>query len=322
MSDRDDLRSLIAGFQVSQALHVVATLRIADLLADGPRDAAELAAETDSDSDALYRLLRALAQIGVFAEQDGGRFRVTPLGDGLRSDVPGSLHAQAAHVGRPYHWSAWSELGETIRTGEPGFPRLHGCSAWQYRIDHPEEGRLFDDWMTAQTRAVDVAIVAGFDFGSFAHVVDVGGGHGAFLAALLGAHPGMQGTLFDQEHVVAEAPPLARCEIRAGSFFDAVPRGGDAYVLKSVIHDWNDEDAIRILRACGEALEGDGRVLVIERDLDRDPVAPWMDLQMLVMLGGRERTAEEYASLFRAAGLQPEDAVAAGAGFAVYPARR
>jgi hypothetical protein len=321
VSARDDLRRLISGYQVSQALHVAATLRIADRLEAGPRDAADLAAETQSDPDALYRLLRALARIGVFLEDEDGRFGLTPLGDGLRTNAPGSLHAQAAHAGRPYHWSAWSGLRETVRTGEPAFPRAHGRSVWEYRVDHPEDGRLFDDWMTAQTRLVDVAIVDGFDFGSFAHVIDVGGGHGAFLAAILAASLEIRGTLFDQEHVVAHAPPIDRCEVRAGSFFEAVPRGGDAYVLKSVIHDWSDEDAVRILRTCREALEGDARVLVIERDLEGDAVAPWMDLQMLVMLGGRERTAGEYAALFRAAGLQPEEAVPVGAGFTIFPAR-
>lgn len=315
----NDLRPLLAGFQVSQALYVLATLGIPDLLADGARTSDELADAAGADRDALRRLLRALAQAGVLSVGEDGRFALTELGSRLRTDVPGSLHALAAHLGRPYHWNAWSELLETVRTGEPGFPRLHGRSAWEYRASHPEESELFDAWMTAQTRLVDAAILDGYDFGRFPHVVDVGGGRGAFLRALLERHPGTRATLFDQEHVVAGIDDL---ETVAGSFFDSVPAGGDAYVLKSIVHDWDDEHAVAILRTCAAALAGDARLLVVERDLDRDPVAPWMDLQMLVMLGGRERTVAEYAALFEAAGLRDAGTTPVGAGFAVHEATR
>ena len=314
-----DLRPLIAGYQVSQALYVLATLRIPDLLADGARTSDQLADAVGADPDALRRLLRALAQAGVLSAGEDGAFALTELGSSLRTDVPGSLHDFAAHVGRPYHWNTWSELLESVRTGEPGFPRRHGESAWEYRVRHPEDNDLFDAWMTAQTRLVDVAVFDGYDFGRFAHVVDVGGGRGAFLRALLERHPGRRVTLFDQEHVLAGVDDL---ETVAGSFFESVPAGADAYVLKSIVHDWDDDHAVAILRTCAAALEGDARLLLVERDLDRDPIAPWIDIQMLVMLGGRERTAAEYGALFEAAGLRYAGTTPVGAGFAVHEATR
>lgn len=163
----NDLRSLIAGFQISQALYVLATLRIPDLLAEGPRTADDLADAVGSDRDALRRLLRAVAGSGVVTALDDGAFALTELGSTLRTDVPGSMHAFAAHVGRPYHWNAWAELLGSVHTGQPAFRRLHGKTAWEYRAEHPEESELFDDWMTAQTTFVDVAVLEGYDFGRF-----------------------------------------------------------------------------------------------------------------------------------------------------------
>jgi O-methyltransferase domain/Dimerisation domain len=314
----NDLRRMISGYQVSQTLHVAASLGIADLLADGPRASDDLAAACGAHADSLYRLLRALASIGVFDEQPDRRFALTELGEGLRSTVPGSAHAHAVFIGRHYHWDAWSQLEHSVRTGEPGFQKLHGTSVWEYRAERPEESAIFDNWMTALTETLNEAIVSTYDFSRFARVVDVGGGRGALLEAIVRAYPGVRGTLFDQEHVV-EGVALPGVEVVGGSFFDSVPRGGDAYVLKSVIHDWGDDEAVAILRSCAAALEGDARVLLLERDLS-DPAAPWLDVQMLVMLGGRERTEEEYAALFRAVGLEPAGVTPVGAGFAVFEA--
>jgi hypothetical protein len=316
-----DLRRAISGYQVSMALHVAATLGIADLLADGPRSSDELAAQVDADPDALYRLLRALARIGVFEEQPDRTFALTEDGAGLRRDAARSVRGHAAFIGRYHHWNTWSQLVESVRTGKPAFHSIYGKSPWEWREEHPAESALFDDFMTAMTRGVDDEIVASYDFGRFTHVVDVGGGRGALVAAMLAAHPQLTATLFDQEHVVAGAPRIERCRSAAGSFFDEVPRGGDAYVLKSVIHDWADEEAVAILRTCAAALEGDARVLLVERDL-ADPAAPWLDLQMLVMLGGRERSEEEFAALFRAAGLEPTGVTPVAGGFAVFEARK
>ena len=316
-ADRSGLAGLITGFRVTPALYVAAVLGVADLLTDGARTSDALAAETDTDPDALYRLLRALATVGVFEEQPGRRFALTDLGDGLRSDVEGSLRPQVLYLGRPHQWNVWTDLLYSVRTGTSAFEHQHGESAWAYRAQRPEESALFDDWMTTMTRSTNATIVAGYDFSRFAHVVDVGGGHGAFLTAILDASPETTGTLFDQEHVVATAPPHPRLQVVGGSFFDSVPGGGDAYVLKSIVHDWPDAEATAILRNCAAALGDRGSVLLVERDLD-DPTSVWLDLQMLVMFGARERTADEYARLFEAAGLRYVDATKVEGGWAVY----
>lgn len=314
-----DLHRAVNGYQVSQALHVAAALGIADLLAEGPRSSDDLAAACGAHPDALYRLLRALASIGVLDAEPERRFALTEVGEELRSDVPGSEHAHAVFIGRDYHWNAWSHLEQSVLTGEPAFPSLYGMSVWEYRAEHPEESAIFDRWMTANTETVNDAIAGTYDFSRFTHVVDVGGGRGSLLSAIVRAHPGVRATLFDQAHVVADVE-IDGVEVVGGSFFEAVPRGGDAYVLKWIIHDWDDDQAVAILRTCAAALDGDARVLLIERDLTV-PAASWLDLQMLVMLGGRERTEEEYAALFRAAGLEPAGATPIGAGLSVFEAR-
>jgi hypothetical protein len=313
-----DLLRAVNGYQVSQALHVAAALGVADLLADGPRSADELAAACGAHPDSLFRLLRALASIGVLDAEPERRFALTELGEELRS-VPGSEHAHAVFIGREYHWNAWSQLEHSVRTGEPAFQAVYGMSVWEYRAQRPEESAIFDRWMTASTESVNEVIAVTYDFSRFAHVVDVGGGRGALLGAIVRAHPGVRGTLFDQAHVVEDVQ-IDGVEVVAGSFFDVVPRGGDAYVLKWIIHDWGDDEAVAILRTCAAALDGDARVLLIERDLT-DPGASWLDLQMLVMLGGRERTEDEYAALFRAAGLEPTSTTPIGAGLSVFEAR-
>src|SRR3954449_3665594 len=232
-----ELNRLIGGYQAVQALHVAAVLDIAGLLSDGPRTSEELAESADAHADSLFRVLRALATIGIVEEQPGRRFAITELGAGLRDDA---VRTRLLFVGRPHHWNTWSELLHSVRTGENAFESIHGQTVWEYRSEHREESEAFDAWMTAQTHSVDGEIVSGYDFGRFAHVVDVGGGHGAFLATILAASPRTRGTLFDQEHVVARAPALERCDVVGGSFFEGVPPGADAYVLKSVIHDWRD----------------------------------------------------------------------------------
>ena len=226
------LMRLVSGFQVSQAISVAATLGIADLLGDGPRSADELAVTTGSHPRSLYRLLRALAGVGVFREDAEGRFALTPLGDCLRSDAPGSVAPMAVFFGNPEYWQAWGDLHHSIQTGEYAFRHVHGMSPWEYRVHHPEAGAVFDRAMTGLSRAGDNAALAAYDFGHFGSVVDVGGGQGAFLAALLARHQGTRGILFDQAHVVARAQPVleaagvaGRCRIEAGSFFSQSRRG-------------------------------------------------------------------------------------------------
>ncbi len=218
-------------FQVSQAIHVAATLGIADLLEDGPRSADELAEGTGTDAPTLYRLLRALASVGVFTEIDG-RFGLTPLAEYLRTDAPGSLRAWAMQVGQRYFWTSWGHLLHSVRTGEPAFAELYGTTPWEYRAAHPEEDAVFNAAMTNLSAGVVEAVARRYDFSGYGVLVDVGGGQGALLAAILAANPNLRGILFDQPHIVAAAGALLeqagvadRCEVVGGSFFDTVPAG-------------------------------------------------------------------------------------------------
>jgi hypothetical protein len=321
------LSRLVAGFQVSQAISVAATLGIADLLANGPRTSDELAAETGTHAGALYRLLRALASVGIFEEEDGRRFSQTPLSELLRSDVPGSLRGWAAFTGRPYFRESWSALEHSIRTGENAFEHVHGTDVWSWRAERPEESVIFDRAMQSLTGGANAALIGAYDFGRFGTIVDVGGGNGALLAALLSAHSNLRGIVFDQEHVVANAEAVLaqagvaeRCEVVAGSFFDEVPAGGDAYILKSIIHDWDDAKSADILQVCRRAMADGGTLLLIERVVE-PPNEGWRtkfgDLNMLVNPGGRERTLHEWETLLRRAGYTLMDVTPSASGLAV-----
>ena len=323
-----DLMQLLAGFRYSQAIYVAARLGVPDLLADGPRPNDEIAREAGADPDTLYRLLRALAAIGVLHEDDERRFALTPLGEPLRSDVPGSLHGWVLLIGRPFLWRSWANLEHSIRTGENAFRALHGTDIWEWRADRPEESAVFDGAMRALTGASNRAVLEAYDLGRFGTIVDVGGGNGAFLAAILEAHPAVRGVLFDQAHVIDGAGPVLtdvadRVSIVAGSFFDSVPRGGDAYILKWIVHDWEDEQAIALLRVCRAAMSTEATLLVIERILappNEGPEGKFSDLNMLVLPGGRERTEDEYRDLFERAGLRLTRTVESDGGFAVIEA--
>jgi len=329
--DSAELRRLANGYQLSQALHVAAVLGIADLVAAGPRSSDELAAAVGAHPPSLYRLLRALAAFGVFREEDGRRFASTPLSDLLRRDAPRSLHGWVAFVGRPAHWESWASLADSVRTGESAFRLRHGESVWDYRAGRPDESAAFDAAMTAVTHADDRSLIAAYDFGRFGTVADVGGSRGAFLASLLAAHPAMRGILFDLPHVVAGAGELLagagvadRCSVVPGSFFDDVPTGADAYVLKSIVHDWPDEEAVAILRGCRRAAGEHGVVLVLERELgppNEGGAAKLSDLNMLVGPGGQERSRDEFEALFESAGLRLVRSVHADGGRSVLEAR-
>jgi hypothetical protein len=318
------LRRLVNGYQVTQAIHVAAALGIADLLRDGPRDSDALARDTATHAPSLHRVLRALAAIGVLHEDDDGRFELTAIGECLRSDAPEPVGGWAAFVGRSYHFHAWAALLHGVRTGESPFRSVHGTDVWDYRASHPEEGAIFDAAMTDIMRRANVHLLAAYDFGRFATVVDVGGGRGAFLRAVLDANPAMRGILFDQPHVVAGAVVGERCEVVGGSFFEAVPDGADAYLLKAILHDWEDDDALAILARCRAAIPGHGALLVVERDLgapNEDADAKLADLNMLVGPGGRERTREEFAALFAAGGFELVDATPSAIGLTVFEGR-
>jgi O-methyltransferase domain/Dimerisation domain len=311
---RMTLVGMINGFQVTQAIHVAASLRIADHLSDSPRSAGELAAVTKSHPDSLYRLLRALAAVGVFREDEGRKFTLTPVGDCLRTDSATPLGAWAEVVGSPYFWQAWGHLLHSVQTGENAFQNLNGKDVWQFRAEHAEYGATFDRAMSQLSRGSADAVIRGYDFSALRHIVDVGGGQGLMLAAILRAHPHMRGTLFDQADVVAGAKAVLaergvaeRCDIVGGSFFETAPKGADAYLMRVVIHDWEDDEAIAILKVCRHAMGETAKLLLIERLIappNEMPAAKFSDLNMLVSPGGRERTREEFSDLFARSGFE------------------
>lgn len=303
---------LVNGYQVSQALHVVAALGVADLLEAGPQTSGELAAATGTDAGTLYRVMRALAAVSVFHEDAAGRFSLTPMGECLRSKAANPAGPWAAFIGRPYIWNAWPHLMHSVRTGETAFPSVHGQGVWEYRAAHPEEGAVFDAAMTALSRDVAAGVAAAYDFTPFSHAVDVGGGQGALIGGILAANPALHGVIFDQPHVVARAKAeldrlgvAGRCDVVGGSFFDEVPPG-DLMLLKAILHDWDDAAARMILQNCRRAIAPGGKLLAVERVLsgpNEGPEAKFADLNMLVAVGGQERTAEEFGALFASAGF-------------------
>ncbi|MEU4287879.1 methyltransferase [Kribbella sp. NPDC026596] len=313
METSRELHRLVTGYQVSQAVHVAATLGLSDLLADGPKSVAELADATGADARSLTRLMYAMAAVGLYVGDGDERFANTELGDAFRTDAPNSVAGWARLVGRPYHWQTYASLEHSIRTGENAFAAVHGESVWDYLAKHPAEQKVFDEAMTALSQAVADEVVNAYDFGQFGTVVDVGGGRGMLLAAVLSRYPSVNGVLFDRPDVVAGAHELLssigvwqRCRGVGGSFFDSVPDGGDAYLLKAVIHDWPDAESVEILRTCRRSMPAHGRLLLVEQLLDEspDPVRTALsDLTMLVVAGGQERTTDEYRSLLAAAGF-------------------
>ena len=319
---------LVMGYRASQAIHAAVSLGIPDLLAGGPRPSDDLAGEADADPDALYRLLRTLAAMGVLEEDEERRFQLTDFGDPLRSDVPGSVQGLVRLTGRPHVWHAWGNLEHSIRTGENAFRSVHGTDVWDWRAARPEESAIFDAAMRSSTEASHHALLEAYDFGRFATIVDVAGGTGALLGAILAAYPNARGILFDQPHVVAGAGPILapvadRATTVAGSFFESVPPGGDAYILKFIVHDWKDEEAVAVLRTCRAAMSPDATLLVIERILappNEGAEGKLSDLNMLVMPGGRERTEKEFRALFERAGLRLVGAVPTASGPAVIEA--
>lgn len=308
------LIGLVNGFQVSQAIHVAATLGIADLLKNGPRSSEDLAAATDTHPRSLYRLLRALASVGIFREDKDRRFALTPFGDCLCSDASEPIGPWAVYIGQPEYQQAWGNLLHSVRTGETAFTHVHGMNMWEYNARNPMAGVIFDRAMTGGSRRVADAVLNAYDFQRFACVVDVGGGHGALLAAILTKHPSMRGVVFDQPHVVTGAEQVLRkagianrCQVVGGDFFEAVPDGGDAYVLKSILHDWEDEQARIILRNCRRVIGPNGKLLVIEQEIsppNEGTRGKFSDLNMLVRTGGQERTREEWVALFATGGFR------------------
>jgi hypothetical protein len=308
------LTGLVTGAWAAQAVSVAATLGVADQLADGRHRAEEIAETVEADPDALYRLLRALSGLGLVEEFGSRRFVLTELGELLRTDAPESLRGLAMMVGAPWHRRAWTDLIEGVRTGESPFVRLFG--GWEYFSEHPEDGEVLNNAMTSASKALFAPVVRAYDFGPFTTIVDVGGGHGALLATALSEHPTARGVLFDLPSVIEgagaplrEADVADRCELIGGDFFEAVPSSGDAYLLSNIIHDWGDEQAVKILANCRAAMNDGGHVLLCEAVLPDTPNQPGpatlIDLEMLVMgPGARQRTTSEFERLSQRADLK------------------
>lgn len=308
------MMELIMGGWVAQTITAAADLGIADALAAGPASSEQLARQLNVDADALRRMLRALIGIGVFRQRRDGRYDLTALADTLRTDSPVSMAGLARWVGSPQHREHWSHLSDAVRSGTARVPQLRGKPVFEYLADEPELGEIFNTAMTGVSDFAIAPVVGAYDFHRFGTIADIGGGHGRLLAAILESAPQAKGLLFDLPHVVAKAPALLRkngvekrTQIVGGSFFDSVPAGADAYVLKNVIHDWPDEDAVRILRSVRAATHPGARVLLIEfviPDHDRNFHGKWVDLEMLVVADARERTAAEYRRLLNQADLR------------------
>jgi hypothetical protein len=305
------LTELTIGGWFTQAISVAAELGIADLLIDGPRTAEELAEDTSALSGALYRVLRALASVGIFTEDEYGRFSLTPLAENLRSDVPNSLRSFGIMAGAEFYQS-WGNLLYSVQTGKQGFDKTYGRPFFQYMTEHPDRHAIYDKAMMVHGIAETEPMLDAYDFSAFETVMDVGGGNGLMLAAILNRHPAIKGTLFDLPAVADRAKESfsdldlsGRCQIVGGDFFTSVP-SADVYVLRHIIHDWDDGDAVSILRNCRNAMNPEGTVLLVETvipPLNEPCFGKWLDLMMLIV-GGRERTEEQYRQLLPQAGLE------------------
>jgi hypothetical protein len=312
-SPPDQVARLASGYWHTQAIYVAAKLGVADELADGPKTADEVAADVGAAPGPLYRLLRALASLGLFAEDDRRRFALTPLGECLRGGVPGSVRALCVMRGE-WQYAAWGRLLDTVRTGRPGFELEFGQPLFDYLAGHPEKGAIFDEAMTGVHGRETAAMLDAYDFTGIGVLADVGCGNGEVVAAVLRRYPAVRGILFDRPAVIertraglAAAGLDGRWEAVAGDFFEAVPAGADAYLLRHVIHDWDYDRCAAILRNCRAAMNGRGRLLVVEGIVPpgNDPsVSKFFDLAMMVLPGGMERTEDEFRRLFAAGGFR------------------
>ncbi len=314
------LLELMSGHWVAQAIHVAAELGLADLVGRRGVPVAELAERTGTDAASLHRLMRALASVGLFAEREPKVYVSTPMAVLLRESMPGNLRSFARFQGADWHWRSWGSLLESVRSGRPAISHALGVAdCFEHLARTPDEARVFDAAMSGYALQAHAALVEAIGFGDARLIVDVGGGTGALLAAILARAPGARGIVFDRPHVVAGASPLlaehgvaGRCEARGGDFFDGVPAGGDVYLLSSVLHDWSDAQAARILCCIARAMAPGARVLVVENLIpEGNGVHPGklIDLEMMAITTGRERSAAEFAELFEIAGLVLERVV-------------
>jgi hypothetical protein len=315
-----ELFAVLQGYRISHAIFVAANLGIADLLVEEPRTAAELALQTNTQQDALFRLLRALASVGVF-RLDGDRFSLTPRSQALRSDVPESLRS-ASYFHSEVSEPAWSGLLESVQTGQASFPHRFGADFFPWLGAHAEIGVHFQNMMASLNLGTNAAVTGAFDFQQFRQIVDVGGGNGSLLAAILKASPNARGVLFDLPAVRQQAIAnltvegvIHRCDVLSGDFFESVPIGADCYALRWILHDHDDARCERILGNVRKAIVPDGRLLVLEMLIDETALdwrSCFLDLQMLINFGGKERTVAEFTGLFERAGFAVESTAPAG----------
>ena len=309
------LMQMSMGFIVSQAISVASKLYIADHLKDGAKNVKELARLTETNQPALYRLMRALASVGVFAEDEDSKFSLTPLSEFLRSDHPESLRGIAHMIGDREHWQAQGNLLHSVKTGGIAFENAFGQPFFPYIQDKPEIARIFDDAMTSFSKTVGNAVAAVYDFSEAKTIADIGGGHGRLLSTVLKTNENAKGILFDQPQVVAGADEqlesagvAGRVEVVGGDFFAEIPVEADIYLMKHIVHDWNDEESVSILQNIAKSAKPGAKVLLVESVIEAEKGIPSMskvmDLNMLAMTSGRERTAKEYAELFEKAGFK------------------
>ncbi len=309
------LRRMARGYREAKALQVVAELGIANLVAQEPKTAEELSKVLGVDSDALYRLLRALASEGIFKEGSDSRFENTPLSETIRDDVPGSVRDYVIDSFDDGSMLAWAKFMDVVKTGKASFKDVNGCDRWEYLRRHPDIGERFNKRMTANSSRITSALVKSYDFSQLKTLIDVGGGQGIVLASILGKNPQMRGCLYERSSVIEGAKSfletqgvINRCDLISGDFLESIPKGYDAYLLKHVLHDWGDEEALTILRNCRASIPKHGTLLIIDAIISRDNSphpAKWGDLHfMVVHQGGRERTKREFDSLLRKSGFE------------------
>jgi hypothetical protein len=316
------MNQLLCGFQISAAIGAVARLGVADALAGAPANSTDLAETLGADARSLERVLHVLADVGIFEELGDGRFALNSLGETLRSDVPGSVRRAAMLWTEEWHWRAYGHFASSVRTGEAGMRGAHGSTYWEYLAEHPETAATVNGMMSSASLLRAQALARTYDFGKVERLVDIGGGEGRLLCTVLQAYPHLRGVVLDLPGVMESAREYLReaglgerAGAVAGDFFQEVPTGADAYVLSWILHDWDDGSALRILANCRAAIRNTGRLLVIEivlpsADEPRSPKASYLeqlakvtDLEMLAVVGGRERTRAEYGELLSRAGF-------------------
>jgi len=330
-SAHQQIDEMITAYWVSQAIYAAAKFGIADELKDGPKSVEQLAEATSTNPDALYRLLRALASQGIFAEGEPRHFALTPLADVLRSDVPGSKRALALMAGDE-QFRVWAEIDYSIQTGNIAFDKVYGKPIFEYLGQNPDKARIFDAAMVGIHGRESDIILDAYDFSQFGVIADIGGGNGSQITGILQRHPAMKGILFDLPHVIeaardriASANLADRCQLVGGSFFEAVPEGADAYMLRHIIHDWDDEKSHSILQSCHRAMPANSKLLVVESVIPpgNDPfIGKLLDLVMLLIPGGKERTEDEYRNLFGKAGFELERVVPTAGEVSIVEARK